>query len=107
MNFLYPKTKVVHHLTSRDLLEIRQLHVEQTEIADSAANVVAAMLLESHDTDDSLMTTSQRSSRIKTPYQSVVLPIHRSCNNTMSASVRILKNNFYALKDVLILNFCN
>jgi hypothetical protein len=54
-----------YNFSSRDLLEILPLHVVQTEIAeteiaDSTANVVAAMLLESHDTDDSLMTTSHQ-----------------------------------------------
>lgn len=60
-----PEIMAQFALAQRDLLEILQLHVVQTEIAepeiaDSTANVVAAMLLESHDTDDSLMTTSHQ-----------------------------------------------
>jgi len=69
-----PEIMVQFALALRDLLEILQLHVVQTETVDSAANVVAAMLanvvaamlLEPHDTDDLLMTTSNHSSRIKT-----------------------------------------
>lgn len=50
-----------------DLLEIQQLLAALTEIVDSPVNVVAAMLSESHDIDDSLMTTSHHSSRMLSP----------------------------------------
>ena len=52
----------------RDLLEIQQLLAGLTKIVDSAVNVVVAMLSESHDIDDSLMTTSHHSSRMLSPY---------------------------------------
>jgi hypothetical protein len=63
-----PETMVQFVLALRDLLEIQQLLAVQTEIADSAANVVAAMLSGFHDTDDSLMTTSHHSSRMLSLY---------------------------------------
>jgi len=59
-----PETMAQFVLALRDSLEIQRLLAVQTEIADSAANVVAAMLSGFHDIDDSLMTTSHRFFRI-------------------------------------------